>query len=263
MRRYARWGRSGRHRIDPLIRYGHRVRKAAVAAARSGATEPMEELNGSRKLQRVGIFELLDGKGCMNMQTETNNRQVSIILCGVGGQGTILASRLIADAAMRKGIHVRSAETIGMAQRGGSVFTNLRLGEDAPTPRIGLGKADLMIAFEPAEAVRMLPWLKKDGAAVVSMEPIIPVSAMVGASSYPADDIIAYLKNHVKRLTLVDSAQAAADLGSAKCLNVVLLGAAVRSGALGLTGADVEEAIRRRLPEKLQDLNRRALAYTA
>ena len=197
------------------------------------------------------------------MQTETENRQVSIILCGVGGQGTILASRLIADAAMRKGIHVRSAETIGMAQRGGSVFTNLRLGENAPTPRIGLGKADLMIAFEPAEAVRMLPWLKEGASAVVSMEPIMPVSAMVGASSYPADEIIAYLKEHVKNLTLVDSVQAAADLHSARCLNVVLLGAAVRSGALGLSEKDIEEAICRRLPEKLHVLNRRALAYTA
>ena len=197
------------------------------------------------------------------MQTETENRQVSIILCGVGGQGTILASRLIADAAMRKGIHVRSAETIGMAQRGGSVFTNLRLGENAPTPRIGLGKADLMIAFEPAEAGRMLPWLKEGASAVVSMEPIMPVSAMVGASSYPADEIIAYLKEHVKNLTLVDSVQAAADLHSARCLNVVLLGAAVRSGALGLSEKDIEEAICRRLPEKLHVLNRRALAYTA
>lgn len=197
------------------------------------------------------------------MQGEKNKQQVNIVLCGVGGQGTILASRLIADAAMKKGIHVRSAETIGMAQRGGSVFTNLRLGENVPTPRIGLGKADLMIAFEPAEAVRMLPYLKEGAQAVVSMEPIMPVSAMVGASSYPADEILAYLKEHVKHLTLVDSAQAAADLGSAKCLNVVLLGAAVRSGALGLTEEDIGKALEARLPEKLLGLNRKALMYTS
>ena len=197
------------------------------------------------------------------MQEEKNKQQVNIVLCGVGGQGTILASRLIADAAMQKGIHVRSAETIGMAQRGGSVFTNLRLGEDVPTPRIGLGKADLMIAFEPAEAVRMLPYLKEGAQAVVSMEPIMPVSAMVGTSSYPAQEILAYLKEHVKHLTLVDSAQAAADLGSAKCLNVVLLGAAVRSKALGLTEEDIGKALEARLPEKLLGLNRKALMYTA
>ena len=198
----------------------------------------------------------------MMKQEQTQSRQVNIVLCGVGGQGTILASRLIADAAMRKGIHVRSAETIGMAQRGGSVFTNLRLGEDVQTPRIGMGKGDLMIAFEPAEAVRMLPYMKEGASAVVSMEPVMPVSALVGTSSYPVEDILGYLKAHVKRLTLVDSARAAADLGSAKCLNVVLLGAAVRSGALGLTEADIAEAIRARVPEKLQELNQRALKYT-
>ena len=191
-----------------------------------------------------------------------DNGTVNIILCGVGGQGTILASRLIADAAMKKGIHVCSAETIGMAQRGGSVFTNLRLGK-AATPRIGLGKADLMIAFEPAEAVRMLPYLKEGAGAVVSMEPIMPVSTMVGASSYEVEECISYLKTHVKHLTLVDSARAAADLGSARCLNVVLLGAAVRIGALGLTEEDIVRSLTRRLPEKLHELNRRALIYTS
>ena len=108
----------------------------------------------------------------------------------------------------------------------------------------------------------MLPYMKEDASAVVSMEPVMPVSALVGASSYPVEDILGYLKAHVKRLTLVDSARAAADLGSAKCLNVVLLGAAVRSGALGLTEADIAEAIRARVPEKLQELNQRALRYT-
>ncbi|MCR5356196.1 MAG: indolepyruvate oxidoreductase subunit beta [Lachnospiraceae bacterium] len=197
------------------------------------------------------------------MQTEKDLSQVNIVLCGVGGQGTVLASRLIADAAMKKGIRVCSAETIGMAQRGGSVFTNLRIGDDVKTPRIGSGKADLMIAFEPAEAVRMLPYLKEGGAAVVSVDPIMPVSAMVGTSTYPTEEIIEYLKAHVKHLTLVDSAKAAAELKSAKCLNVVLLGAAVRSGCLNLSEKDIEEAINKRLPEKLRDLNIKALMYTA
>lgn len=86
----------------------------------------------------------------------------NIILCGVGGQGTILASKLIAAAAMKKGIMVRTAETIGMAQRGGSVFSHLKLGSGSFSPLIGRGRADLIIGFEPAEAVRQLPFLKRE-----------------------------------------------------------------------------------------------------
>lgn len=192
-----------------------------------------------------------------------SQKEVNIVLCGVGGQGTILASRLIADAAMEKGIPVRSAETIGMAQRGGCVFTNLRLGSGVRTPRIGLGRADLLIAFEPAEAVRMLPYLKEGGSVVSSAQPIMPVSAMIGAVPYHEEEILDYLKQNVPRLTLADGEEAARELGTAKCLNVVLLGAAVRSGALGLSEEDLMGAIRRRLPEKLHALNERALYFTA
>jgi indolepyruvate ferredoxin oxidoreductase beta subunit len=183
----------------------------------------------------------------------------SIVMCGVGGQGTILASRLIAQAAMKKGIHVRSAETIGMAQRGGSVFTHLRLGAAAASPRIGRGKADLIIGFEPAEAVRMLGYLKKDGYMVVSSKPIMPVTASLGASPYPLEEVLQYLQDHVRNLFVVDGALAEQMLGTARCLNVVLLGAAARSGALGLTPEDLSGSIRERLPEKLHALNERAL----
>ncbi|MDO5702205.1 MAG: indolepyruvate oxidoreductase subunit beta [Lachnospiraceae bacterium] len=189
------------------------------------------------------------------------NVKADIVLCGVGGQGTILASRLIASAAMKRGWKVRSAETIGMAQRGGSVFTHLRIGDGACSPRIGEGKADLIIAFEPAEAVRMLPFLKEGGSAVVSRKAIPPVSAMIGMSSYPEEKIISYLKEHVYSLTLVDAERAEEELGSSRCLNVVLLGAAVRSGALGLTEDDIMDAIRDMLTEKLHDLNERALKF--
>ena len=157
---------------------------------------------------------------------------INIVLCGVGGQGTILASRLISAAAMKKGLHVRSAETIG-----------------------------LIIAFEPAEAVRMLPFLKEGGSAVVSMRPIRPVSAMIGMSAYPEEEILSFLKEQVSGLILVDSEKAAAELGSSKCLNVVLLGAAARSGALGLAEEELLAAIRERLPAKLHELNARALRY--
>ncbi len=185
----------------------------------------------------------------------------NIILCGVGGQGTILASRIIADAAMKKDIPVKTAETIGMAQRGGSVFSHLRMG-DAAGPMIAPGQADLIMGFEPAEAVRLLPYLKKDGAAVVSARPILPVSAMIGKAPYPVEEILAYLRAQVPRLALIDTEKALAELGSDKVLNVVLLGAAARSGELGLSEEELRAAIHARLPERLHEVNDRALAYT-
>jgi len=187
----------------------------------------------------------------------------NIILCGVGGQGTVLASKLAAAAAMNKGFGVKTAETIGMAQRGGSVFSHLRIGDDIASPLIAKGQADLIIGFEPAETVRMLPYLKKGGSAVVSSRPIMPVSASIGASVYPLGEIMDYLKSRVENLTIVDSDKAAADLGSDRVLNVVLLGAAVRTGELGVTEEDVMEAIHQRLAEKFHALNEKALMYTA
>ena len=179
----------------------------------------------------------------------------NVILCGVGGQGTILASRLIASAAMKKDLPIKTAETIGMAQRGGSVFSHLRMGEGANSPLIAKGEADLIIAFEPGEAVRQLPFLKKGGAVVVSKRPVMPVSAMIGKSSYDAEGMIDYLKANVSQLIIVDADQAAKDLGSSKTLNVVLLGAAIRSGELGLSKEDIEDAIKERVPEKFWELN--------
>jgi indolepyruvate ferredoxin oxidoreductase beta subunit len=187
----------------------------------------------------------------------------NIILCGVGGQGTILASKLLAAAAMGRGMAVKTAETIGMAQRGGSVFSHVRIGDGAASPLIGRGRADMIIAFEPAEAVRQLPFLKPDGTVVVSSRPIIPVTATLGGPAYDLDAIMAYLREQVgEQLVVVDADAAAEELGSAKCLNVVLLGAAVRTGALALTVDDIRSAITARLPERFHELNFRALDYT-
>ena len=185
----------------------------------------------------------------------------NIILCGVGGQGTILASKLIASAAMESNVPVKTAETIGMAQRGGSVFSHVRLGMGVASPLMARGSADLIIAFEPAEAVRQLPFLKPDGCVVVSARSVVPVSAMTGGPAYDYDGIMAYLQRKVQNLVIIDADRVAADLGSAKCLNVVLLGAAARAGKLGLSTNDLRAAIHALLPSKLWELNERALVY--
>ncbi|MBR4575837.1 MAG: indolepyruvate oxidoreductase subunit beta [Clostridia bacterium] len=185
----------------------------------------------------------------------------NIILCGVGGQGTVLASRLISSAAMSRRIPVLSAETIGMAQRGGSVFSHLRMGEGLYSPMIARGEADLILGFEPGEAVRLLPFLKPDGQMIVSSRPVMPVTAALSETGYRAEEMIAFLQSCVSRLTVVDAEQALREVGSPKVLNLILLGAAVHSGALGLEAGDLKDAVRRLIPEKFHELNFRALDY--
>ena len=105
------------------------------------------------------------------------------LLCGVGGQGVILASKLIAYAAMEKGMSVRTSETIGMAQRGGSVVSHVRIGEKTYSPMIPKGSADVLLAFEPAEAVRSLPYLKagkEEGCVIVNRKAVQPVTSALG-----------------------------------------------------------------------------------
>ena len=188
------------------------------------------------------------------------NNQKNIILCGVGGQGTVLASKLLAAAAMSKDIPVMSAETIGMAQRGGSVFSHLRMGDNLYSPMIETGTADLIIGFEPGETVRMLPYLKDHGHIVVSTRAVKPVTATLSGSDYDAPQMLEYLKAAVPNLTLVNADQACADIGSSKVLNMVLLGAAIRTGVLDFTISEIED-IKHTLPEKFHEMNLRALNY--
>ncbi len=185
----------------------------------------------------------------------------NIVLCGVGGQGTVLASKLIAAAAMNKDLPVMSAETIGMAQRGGSVFSHVRIGKNAFSPMIAHKEADIIIGFEPGEAVRMLPFLKDGGTVITSSRAISPVTATLTGSSYNGGEMLDYLKKHIKNLFVIDTQKACSEIGSPKALNTLLLGAAVQSGALGLSEEDMKKAVISRLPEKFHALNFSALEY--
>ena len=185
----------------------------------------------------------------------------NLLLCGVGGQGTVLASKLIAAAAMANDIPVMSAETIGMAQRGGSVFSHLRLGDGLYSPMIEKGTADLIIGFEPGETVRMLPYLKTNATVVVRTRAMLPVTAALKGSDYNGSEMIDHLRSHVKHLTVVDAESACLHIGSPKVLNVLLLGAAIRTGMMGLSEDDIKNAILNTLPEKFHALNLKALEY--
>ncbi len=186
----------------------------------------------------------------------------NVLLCGVGGQGTILASKLIASAAMKTDIPVMTAETIGMSQRGGSVTSHIRMGDKLYSPLIGKGTADIILAFEPGEAVRNLPYLKKDGVVIVNTRPVRPVTATLSGADYTGMEMIDYLKGKGVNVITVDSTKAAEDLGSAKVLNVVLIGAALSKNVLPISKADMEEVILEKVPQKFHELNQKALHYT-
>ncbi|MBQ9364865.1 MAG: indolepyruvate oxidoreductase subunit beta [Schwartzia sp.] len=185
----------------------------------------------------------------------------NIFFCGVGGQGTVLASKLIASAAMRRGIPVMSAETIGMAQKGGSVFSYLRLGENLHCPMLASGTADIIIGFEPAEAVRSLRYLRPDGCVIVNVHPIMPVTAVLNGGSYKVSEMTEYLKAKVANLTLVDCKRACDEIGSPKAMNMVMLGAAIRTGVMDLSLDDIKAAMRERVKPQFVEMNERALDY--
>ena len=182
----------------------------------------------------------------------------NIVLCGVGGQGIVLAAKLLAAAAQEKGLNVMSAETIGMAQRGGSVFSFVKMGEQVYTPMMANGTADLIIAFEPAEAVRVLPYLAPDGTVIVSDRPVIPVSASLSPGQYRAEDMIDYLKKVVKNVYVIEAEKVLKELGSDRVLNVVMLGAAAASGALDFSPEELLSVVKARVPARFTELNTNA-----
>jgi len=193
----------------------------------------------------------------------------SCLITGVGGQGTILMSRLIGTAAILKGLDVRGTETIGMAQRGGSVVSHIRMGQNIPSPLIPRGKADLIIAFEPAEAVRVYPFLSPTGRMLVLDRMILPVSGMLGENTYESREMISFLKAYLSYpseerlarkdegdvLTVLNGDELIQKCGSSRVLNTALLGAAVKKNFFPFTEDNILAAFKERIPPKFLDIN--------
>ena len=182
----------------------------------------------------------------------------NIVLCGVGGQGIVLAAKLLAATAMENGLNVMSAETIGMAQRGGSVFSFVKIGDKVDTPMMGNGTADLIIGFEPGEAVRVLPYLKEGGTVITSDRPVIPVSASLRPESYQVEEMITFLRKTIPNLHVINMEQAIQELQSDKVLNVLMLGAVAETGVLGFDPEEMLRIVRERVPARFVDLNTKA-----
>lgn len=184
---------------------------------------------------------------------------VNILICGIGGQGTVLAAKLLDQAALLCGLTVHSAETIGMAQRGGSVVSHVRIGENCWSPLITLGQADMIISFEMTEAVRNIQYLKRGGAIVVNKK--VTLSSVCAGKENSADEnsLLEFLNKNCGSVCVVDSEKICCELGTLKVVNTILLGAAASRGINGISIEKIKEALRTTVKPALVDINIKAL----
>ncbi len=180
---------------------------------------------------------------------------LSIMIVGVGGQGTLLASRVLGNVALNQGYDVKVSEVHGMSQRGGSVVTYVKMGEKVYSPLVEKGEADIVIAFESLEALRWVDYLKKDGTLIVNEQEIDPMPVITGRAKYP-ENIIKKLRDAGIRLQSIDALNIARKCGNIKAVNIVLIGLVART-----TSIDKEvwlKAIEEIVPKKVLDVNIKA-----
>jgi len=180
---------------------------------------------------------------------------MNILIAGVGGQGTLLASRVLGKYAMLLGKDCKLSEIHGMSQRGGSVVTHVRIGDKIYSPVIWEGGADMVIAFEVLEAARVKHYLKKDGILLVNDEKILPMPCITGAAVYP-DDVKESLIASVEKTYFVRAQEWAVEAGSGKATNIVMLGALCR--LFGFDKEVMKEAVAACVPAKFAELNLKA-----
>lgn len=156
-----------------------------------------------------------------------NSTKTDILIAGVGGQGTILTGRVIAALAIAEGLDVKTAETHGMAQRGGSVITHVRIGEKVYSPLIPAGDGDILISFEKLEALRWLPFLSPAGTVIVNTQELEPLPVLTGQSEYP-DQILREIEGKVARLIAVDALSIEPVTKNPRMVNTFLLGILAR-----------------------------------
>lgn len=190
------------------------------------------------------------------------NSVKSILIVGVGGQGTLLASKLLGAAFVEQGYDVKVSEVHGMSQRGGSVVTYVRYGDKVYSSLIEKGEADLILSFEQLETARWLPWLKPGGQVITNTQRIDPMPVIMGKAVYPENILPAIAAEGVK-VAAVDAAALAQEAGSVKCTNVVLLGLVARY--LGLDKETWLHILRKTVPPKTVAVNEKAfeLGYAA
>ena len=180
----------------------------------------------------------------------------NILIVGVGGQGVLLASEVLTAAAVEAGFDAKKSEVHGMAQRGGVVSSHVRLGEKVHSPLIKEGDADVILAFEQAEAMRWVHFLKDGGTIIVNDYKLVPPIASMKGFEYP-EDPIGVVKKRVKNVKIVDAVKIAENLGNPRLVNTILLG--VLSTSLDISEKIWEKVLRERVPKGTEDLNVKAL----
>ncbi|MBO6046621.1 MAG: indolepyruvate oxidoreductase subunit beta [Erysipelotrichaceae bacterium] len=184
---------------------------------------------------------------------ETKN----IMIVGVGGQGSLLASKLLGHLLLTQGYDVKVSEVHGMSQRGGSVVTYVRYGDHVYSPVIDLGEADCIVSFEALEAARMLPYLKEGGVIVTNTQQIDPMPVITGAAVYP-EGIIDQMKATGAKIDALDCLSLAEEAGSTKAVNVVLLGRL--SHYFDFTEEEWMASLEAIVPERFIEMNKKAFA---
>jgi len=186
-------------------------------------------------------------------------RKIDVLMAGVGGQGVILASDSLAEVAMRAGFDVKKSDAIGMAQRGGSVVSHIRIGAKVFAPLIKKGEADFLVGFERLEAARCASYINPNGLAIISDQELPPLSVAGDAASYPDQEKVARVVSlYTKRLAFVPGLRIAQALGNARVAGVVLLG--FLSAFLPVEVALWQEDIARRVDAKFREINLKAFA---
>jgi indolepyruvate ferredoxin oxidoreductase beta subunit len=196
----------------------------------------------------------------------TKTKELNIIICGTGGQGVVLLSELLGSAAVRDGVALKGSEVLGMAQRGGSVFSNIRLGEDALAPLTPEGKVDVIIAVEPSEALRNIQYLTKGGVVVLNSQMVLPFTVFLGKSTYPSiQEIEKGLKKVTDKVITMDASALAQQAGSLQSANVVMLGALYGTGLVPMSVETARAVILGRFKAKVGEINIKAfdLGYEA
>ena len=182
------------------------------------------------------------------------NNTKNIMIVGVGGQGTLLTSRILGGITVAAGYDVKLSEVHGMAQRGGSVVTFVRYGEKVAEPIVEEGQADVLIAFEMLEALRYAHFLKKDGAMVVNEHRIDPITVVTGAASYPENILETLASQH--KVYKVNAMEEALKLGNSKVFNIIVLGVAARY--MDFSKEAWLEVIEKTVPPKTVEINKKA-----